>query len=272
MAYFLSPSLAVLRSEVNALWPGRDRGSDGWIGDAAHSSRLSDHNPDADGSVNALDIDKDGIDPDHLRRVAMGDRRCNYVIWQGLIYRRAGGWRPERYSGANGHYQHLHVSILHGAGWENDRTPWGLSAVPVSNAIGSGGWTAPNLPTGNLPAPLTPEDDMSAVAEAQIAEIHAMLGAGGAVGIATDQTIAGDTRDIRAALSANLPGIKSALAALKDDTWDVRLALSNTLPVLLGAAARNGVDPAQITAAVVAAIPTDIAQDVLDGLAARLAS
>jgi hypothetical protein len=57
--YYLAPSLVALRAELDAKWPRRDRSSDGWIGDAAHSSRASQHNPDwssvPPGSVDALD-------------------------------------------------------------------------------------------------------------------------------------------------------------------------------------------------------------------------
>lgn len=48
---------------------------------------------------------------------------------------------------------------------------------------------------------------------------------------------------------------------------DVQLALTSALPQLL---TRPGVDASQVAATVVAAIPTDIAQDVIDGLGARL--
>ena len=129
MAWTLSPALSRLRGEINELWPNRDRTSDGTIGDAAHSARLSDHNPDADGSVNAIDVDKDGIDAWALVRCAKGDRRCNYVIYSGTIWRRATGWRAETYTGSNGHYQHVHVSILHGDTYEDDTSAWGLTAT-----------------------------------------------------------------------------------------------------------------------------------------------
>ena len=165
MRYFLSPALAQLRVEVNALWPHRDKASDGWIGDLAHQTRASDHNPAADdGSINAFDFDRDGIDVDRVRRAVMGDRRANYVIWSGLIYRRKNGWRPERYSGTNGHYHHVHVSILHGDTFEDDRSGWGLAtATAVSNPAGWTGVVIPATQTGTAPAPLTPlaqEDDM----------------------------------------------------------------------------------------------------------------
>ena len=168
MTYFLSPALIVLRAEVNALWPGRDKASDGWIGDAAHSARLSDHNPDDNGSVNAIDVDKDGIDPERLRQAAMADRRCSYVIWSGNIWRRANSWKRETYTGINGHYHHVHISILHGDTYEGDRTGWGLSgasATAVSNTIGgASGFTsstsiaAPAALTQEVPLKLDADD------------------------------------------------------------------------------------------------------------------
>ena len=48
-----------LRNQINLQWPYRDRRSDGWIGDARHQkNRLSDHNPDKNGIVHAIDIDE----------------------------------------------------------------------------------------------------------------------------------------------------------------------------------------------------------------------
>ena len=59
----IAKTLDVLRNEINALAPKRSKGSDGWIGDAAHQSRASDHNPwvreGGVGIVTALDITHD---------------------------------------------------------------------------------------------------------------------------------------------------------------------------------------------------------------------
>jgi len=64
----LAPSLKQLRTEVDVAWPMRSKRSDGWIGDAAHLARTSDHNPDADGIVHALDITAEGI---NVRRLVV---------------------------------------------------------------------------------------------------------------------------------------------------------------------------------------------------------
>lgn len=120
----LSRSLARLRNEVNARFPNRDKESDGWLGDAEHRARKSDHNPDDNGSVNAIDVDKDGIDVPDLVRVAIHDFRTNYVIWNGRIWTRSTGkWHT--YTGTNKHDHHVHISILHGSKYEDDGRPWG---------------------------------------------------------------------------------------------------------------------------------------------------
>lgn len=53
---------------------------------------------------------------------------------------------------------------------------------------------------------------------------------------------------------------------------DVQTALTNALPTLIADAKKADTDPAAIAAAVVAAIPQNIAQDVIDGLGQRLAA
>ena len=47
-----------LRDQINRRWPKRDKSSDGWISDRAHSLRISDHNPNKAGVVHAIDIDE----------------------------------------------------------------------------------------------------------------------------------------------------------------------------------------------------------------------
>ncbi len=56
----LSKSVIQLREQADDAYPDRDRKSDGTIGDAKHSTRKSDHNPDPDtGYVRAIDLDAD---------------------------------------------------------------------------------------------------------------------------------------------------------------------------------------------------------------------
>jgi hypothetical protein len=55
----LSKSAFTLRAQINAKWPKRDKSSDGWIGDVRHQAKPSDHNPDAQGWVRAIDVDAD---------------------------------------------------------------------------------------------------------------------------------------------------------------------------------------------------------------------
>lgn len=126
VSYYLAPSLAVLRSEVNRRWPNRSKASDGWIGDAAHSARASDHNPNSRGSVNALDITASGVDLDVLIEALKADSRVYYIISNRVIYSRTYGFSPRYYSGANPHTLHLHVSIHQTRTAEQNTAAWGV--------------------------------------------------------------------------------------------------------------------------------------------------
>lgn len=55
----LANSLTRLRDQVNAAFPNRNKASDGWIGDASHAASASDHNPNSQGVVSALDLTND---------------------------------------------------------------------------------------------------------------------------------------------------------------------------------------------------------------------
>ncbi|HZJ81958.1 MAG TPA: peptidoglycan-binding domain-containing protein [Guyparkeria sp.] len=133
MTYFLAPSLVQLRTEVNDRWPTRSKISDGWIGDTAHSARVSDHNPDytAPGSrkgvVRALDITTSGIDVDLLLKHTTNDFRVRYVIYNWRIFYPSSGWH--RYTGPNGHQTHVHISIKKTATAESSEVLWFGSAA-----------------------------------------------------------------------------------------------------------------------------------------------
>lgn len=136
MAY-LSPALVTLRNEIDARWPARDRTSDGWIGDAAHAARVSDHNPEPDGSVDAIDIDADGIDVGVLLNTVVGASRVGLVIHRARWCSPATGWQWRTYTGTNPHNGHVHISCTDAG--QADTSPWGLL-----------------YPT---PTPSTPEED-----------------------------------------------------------------------------------------------------------------
>jgi hypothetical protein len=140
----LAPSLVVWRSELNVRWPQRDKTSDGWIGDAAHADRTSDHNPGARGLVHAFDSDEDldgnpRDDGPELWAIAemlrtSRDHRIRYVIYEGRIFtsypaggRRAWEWGP--YGGVNAHRKHLHLSILSTVAAEQDTRTWFADAT-----------------------------------------------------------------------------------------------------------------------------------------------
>jgi hypothetical protein len=129
----LAPTLRVLREEINTRWPHRDRGSDGWIGDADHQARRSDHNPDGDDrSVNAIDVDVDGIDPLLVVRQCITHPSCQYVIYNRVIWSRTRGFTAARYNGTNPHNKHLHVSVSHQRSLEDSQRPWGIAASPAT--------------------------------------------------------------------------------------------------------------------------------------------
>src|SRR3982751_2047098 len=105
MAYRLAKSLETLRSQVNARWPTRSKASDGWIGDTAHATRKSDHNPNAAGVVQAFDVTHDpksGCDAYKLAETlrTARDPRIKYVISNGRMFSaKVSPWTWRPYSG-----------------------------------------------------------------------------------------------------------------------------------------------------------------------------
>jgi hypothetical protein len=135
-APYLVRCLVQLRDEFDQFAPVRDKASDGWIADAAHSS-TSDHQADAAGRVRAIDVDSDLRRPGITMADAFGliivrhqlgeDDRLEYAIFNRLIYSRSRGYKPISYAGTDPHTNHAHFSARHdGTGWTNDTRPWGL--------------------------------------------------------------------------------------------------------------------------------------------------
>ena len=117
----LSKAAEQLRSEINAKYPKRDKRSDGWIGDTSHNARKSDHNPDKQGWVRAIDIDSDLVKgsskeswllAEQIKTIALkGDKRISYVIHQHRIASPLKNWAWRVYKGSNPHVSHIHISF-----------------------------------------------------------------------------------------------------------------------------------------------------------------
>lgn len=136
MSWFLAPSLVALRDEINARWPGRDKASDGAVGDTSHAARVSSHNPlwsapgKWSGVVRAIDVDNNGTPGQRTAIVsavlaaAIGDPRVWYVIWNRQIWSRTYNWAPRPYTGSNPHDKHVHVSLQETIAAWSDTDRW----------------------------------------------------------------------------------------------------------------------------------------------------
>ena len=109
-----------LRDQVDTWFPDRcTKSPEGWLGDSRHSARKSDHNPDSNGWVRAVDINSrlessDSLAPylaDQIRIAGKSDKRLSYVIYNGRICSKILNWKWRKYSGVNPHKRHLHISF-----------------------------------------------------------------------------------------------------------------------------------------------------------------
>lgn len=139
----VAKSLEKLRQQINTMAPTRNKSSDGTIGDAAHASRNSDHNPWVKdgkmGVVTALDITNDpknGVDAgklsEHLR--TRHDSRIKYVICNRRIFSSTTNpwqWRP--YTGTNPHTAHFHVSVHSEKKHYDNDVAWNIALGTPSN-------------------------------------------------------------------------------------------------------------------------------------------
>lgn len=127
--WYVDGGLQVLIDEEKAIHPGIVIGT---IGDAAHQNENSDHNPEADGSVDAADF----MIGSHFTEanayaftaalVQNRDRRIAYIIWQRkIISSTVQPWVWRDYKGSDPHTGHVHVSV--NDNHENDKSTWDLS-------------------------------------------------------------------------------------------------------------------------------------------------
>ena len=142
MSYRRAKALDKLVEQINALHPNRDKSSDGWIGDANHQSKASDHNPHVRdgkiGVVTAQDIDED-LSPSikSIQHIvdsicASRDKRVKYIIYEGRITVKGSNLQAwKKYTGPNAHRHHAHISVFPDKSLYDDTTPWNLEVVPT---------------------------------------------------------------------------------------------------------------------------------------------
>jgi hypothetical protein len=134
-------ALDVIRAEIGGRWDGRDIRSDGWIGNAEHAARDSDHNPNDDDVVQAIDVDEHTDKSERSDEVgrwlwdellASQDPRIKFVIYERRMFssyasRRGPAWTV---GPASGHTQHLHLSVVDDPKLYDSRVRW--FAIPTT--------------------------------------------------------------------------------------------------------------------------------------------
>lgn len=272
------PCLIALRNEFNAVEPNRDKGADGSIGDSSHTSS-SDHTPDEDSDVlrskdadsrnetHALDIDSTGPWPGDngragnraggwfdltIRAIAAREReealsadiygRLEYIIWRGQIISRSWGWSQWRgYTGPSAHFDHAHFSARYLTRTEADTRPWGVEedvAIDRNDVIKM--WTEDGI--------------VAAPSNAASAATNPEWGPG---------YFLTDGAWFHRANAAALAEVKSTLALVL-----AKVSVDQVDEQQIANLVLAGLDPA----AIAAAIPAELAEQVANELAARLAS
>jgi hypothetical protein len=121
----LAHNLDVRRTEVHKVYP---KMVIGWIGDQAHQTEKSDHNPDSRGIVHAIDLMVQAGTPAAERLLAWVrsyTADLEYFIHNRKIYTLARGFQPTAYTGSDPHTNHIHISGRHGSTGKNSATGTG---------------------------------------------------------------------------------------------------------------------------------------------------
>lgn len=150
MTFVVVPNLLEGRDQLNKRFPNRDKSSEGTIGDIAHQSTSSSHNPDESGNpefsdhdnvdeVRAADFDKDlratdGTTMEQVVQLWITKARSGemwwvrYFIYNKRIWHKGDGYKTRVYTGSNPHTDHVHVNsdftqkadIVTGTNWHLD--------------------------------------------------------------------------------------------------------------------------------------------------------
>jgi hypothetical protein len=191
---------------------------------------------DANGSANGRGISVEVV----------GDGTAGYTAWQRSELIRLGRWARQ----------------AHGI----------VPRVIPSESAGGFGWHV----MFGAPGPWTTQRGKVCPGNARIRELKADIFPaifGGTAPMEDDMTPeqAQKLNEIHGVLFAGTPATPRNLSVYAR-LVDVQTALTAALPTLVAGARKGDLDPSAIAAAVVAAIPQNIAQDVIDGLGQRLAA
>lgn len=131
----LARSLETLRAQINAAWPDRSKATDGAVGDLRHQGIKSDHDPDVNGIVKAIDVTNDPAHECHAALIceairASRDKRVAYLIFNHFMlrsYDKPGipAWTWAEYTGEMPHDHHFHISVV--ADRADDTTQWRIA-------------------------------------------------------------------------------------------------------------------------------------------------
>lgn len=123
----LAPSLKGLFASFDALWPARDRRTDGWYR-APRNGKSVGHNPGLHGYSHAIDVDKDGINPMWvINHITRRSDVMYYIIWDVRVWSTSTGWDGHRYHippGGSDHKDHMHIEIRQNSTAESFGGPW----------------------------------------------------------------------------------------------------------------------------------------------------
>lgn len=145
VAWRVAKCLLTLRDQWKAEHPGA--ANPGFIGDAAHAARTSDHNPWVDDPTSTVNVVTAG---DFYHQPSIGadagelaealkqakDRRVKYVIWNRRIWslaRDREGWR--KYNGTDPHTGHVHVSVTSSYPLYDRTSPWDITTGEDDDVI-----------------------------------------------------------------------------------------------------------------------------------------
>lgn len=150
MTWRLARAIKTLLDQVNSEFPHRNKDSDGGIGDAAHASRSSDHNPyivvKGEGVVRAFDFThtpETGFDARAFAEMLLKnkDPRIRYVISNYKIASGKSGpdpwkWREYRVPpNKNPHNHHTHVSVTEAEAEFDDPKKWNLDGMEIEEEL-----------------------------------------------------------------------------------------------------------------------------------------